>query len=134
MMDFRWLAGFFDGEGCVYLQSMTRVNRRLPRYCLQISITQNDRFILEEIQKEFGGQVYLHKGRRCYRWRITGMASLPFLQAVCPYVRIKKDQVDLAIEFVASMRKANLGPVSMGDEVNERRFFIHNRLKELKHG
>jgi len=130
-MDLRWLAGFFDGEGCVYLQCD---RRKLAVFGLQITITQNDEPILKEVQSEFGGTVYLHKGRRCYRWRITSAPALSFLKAIQPYVRIKKEQVDLAIEFIGTLRERNsMGSTPMEDVILERRFEIHNRLKELKH-
>ena len=133
MLDRRWLAGFFDGEGCVYLQSMKRVNRQLPRYALSIHLTQNDKAILDEVQKEFGGTVYQHSGRKCYRWRVVSRNALDFLLAIYPYSILKRDQINLAIEIAKSIRTENIGNVSMGEEVNDRRLFIHNRLKELKH-
>ena len=130
-MDNQWLAGFFDGEGCIYLQCD---KRKLAVFGLQVSITQNDEPILKEIQSEFGGTVYRHSGRRCYRWRITSAPALSFLKAVQPYVRIKKEQVDLAIEFIKTLRKRNSsGSVPMEDFISDRRFEIHNRLKDLKH-
>jgi hypothetical protein len=133
MLDRRWLAGFFDGEGCVYLQSMKRVNRQLPRYSLSVFLTQNDKAILEEVQREFGGKVTQHSGRRCYRWRVVSRNVLDFLYAVYPHSILKRDQINLAIEFACSIRTTNIGNVSMGEETNKRRAFIHNRLKELKH-
>jgi len=129
-MDLRWLAGFFDGEGCVYLQCD---KRKRAVYGLQIMLTQNDESILREVQLEFGGTVYLHKGQRCYRWRITSAPALSFLNAIQPYVRIKKEQVDLAIEFIGTLRKENLGSIPVDGLISGRRFQIHNRLKELKH-
>lgn len=132
-MDKQWLAGFFDGEGCVYLQMRYRRDRIAPCFGLQVCITQNDKVILDEIQKEYGGTVYRHSGRRCYRWRDTGASTLRFFSDIQPYLKIKKSQVDLAIEFVNSIRKENLGSTPLDARASERRVEIHNRLKELKH-
>jgi hypothetical protein len=130
-MDKRWLAGFFDGEGCVHLQARFRKDRKAANYSLQVCITQNDKDILDEICREYGGQVYQHSGRVCYRWRICSLRSLRFLNDILPYVRIKKGQVELAIKFCKTIRQENLGSTSLGIEVNAQRVLIRNRLKEL---
>ena len=134
-MDYRWLAGFFDGEGCIYLQSMKRVNRQLPRYSLSVFLTQNDKAILDEVQKEFGGKVYKRTpGADATDWRVVSRNALGFFYKQFNHIRLsKKDQIDLAIEFAGSIRTENIGNVPMGEEMNSRRLFIHNRLKELKH-
>jgi hypothetical protein len=133
MLSKEWLAGFFDGEGCVYLQASFRRNRKLPRFSLQVCITQNDQNILEKIKSEYGGQVYKHSGKRCYRWRVVSVSALKFLEVMLPYVLIKKEQVVLAIQFAKTLRHENLGSIGMGPEVNSLRMGICNRLKELKH-
>lgn len=52
-MDLRWLAGFFDGEGCVLLAPQNGARYRYPR----LTITQKDRSILEAIHSKFGGHL-----------------------------------------------------------------------------
>lgn len=128
-MNIQWLAGFFDGEGCVHMRMDTR---KRAVYSLQVMLTQNDESILREVQREFGGTVYKHSGRRCWRWRITSAPSLVFLEAIQPYVRIKKEQVDLAIQFIKTIRKDNLGSTPMDDDICEQRVHINNRLRDLK--
>jgi hypothetical protein len=127
------MAGFFDGEGCIHLQMDTRQNRKAV-FSLQVCITQKTRKELDEIMSEFGGQVYQHSGG-CFRWRVTSLTALKFLEAVQPYCHIKKEQVDLAIQFANSLRRVNMGCIPQDDEVRQMRVGIYNRLKELKnHG
>lgn len=139
-MNFGWLAGFFDGEGCIHVQHnhAKRVDRNGVHirndYHLQISITQNDRWVLEEIQSVFGGQVYRHAGRRCHRWRVVSLTALPFLMAIQPYVKVKKEQVDLAIKFLETIRTKNLGPVKIEASTIAYRARLADAIKSAKIG
>jgi len=139
-MNLGWLAGFFDGEGCIYIQHNTarRVDRKgmhlRNSYQLQVTITQNDKEVLQEIQSVFRGQVYRHHGRRCYRWRACSLTALPFLIAIQPYVKIKKDQVDYAIKFLETIREHNLGSQRISDDIVAYRAKLANAIKLAKVG
>jgi hypothetical protein len=129
-MNNAWLAGYFDGEGCIHLQKDVRQNKRAV-YMLQVCITQKNPATLYLLEKEFGGQVYQH-AKGCYRWRVVSRAALHFLLAIEPYCIIKADQVRLAIEFAKTLRSDNLGSTPMDDETSLRRSEIYSRLRELK--
>lgn len=65
-MDIRYVAGFFDGEGSVYIgKTKPNSKTRSPRYTLQIMITNSDKAILEKIHEFFGvGCVVLTNAHR----------------------------------------------------------------------
>jgi hypothetical protein len=50
----QWLAGFFDGEGCVNIT----VAGKHRRCILRLYVVNTDYSLLQEIQKEYGGQLY----------------------------------------------------------------------------
>lgn len=57
-----WAAGFFDGEGCIYLTP--------DGYCVQITAFQNDPELLHRLQTILGaGEIY--KQRTGYSWMLS---------------------------------------------------------------
>lgn len=129
-----WLAGFFDGEGCIsgrsYFCPTKYVNK--PRVHLQISITQKDRKILEEIQKNYGGTIY-DKTKACSHIRWLGKNEMKtFLQTIAPFVICKKEQVLLALKFVETIREENLGSKGLSESVHAEREEIYQKLRVCK--
>lgn len=108
-----YAAGLFDGEGCVTI-SLTRpkmqTNRRLtPRYDLQTKISNTHRPILEWMHDNFGGVIITHyprsknrdasNWRQAWIWQIKCYPAQKVLELLLPYLKIKREQAILAIEF-----------------------------------
>ena len=95
-----WLAGFFDGEGCVVI-SMQRERRgkSSDSLHLNLNITNTDLGVLESIQEIYLGRIRKFKKyanrRQCYSWTVTGNDSAVFAQAILPYSRTKRQQLEL---------------------------------------
>lgn len=88
-----WIAGFYEGEGCVSLTPNLR-----PR----ISIVQKDQEPLEWIQSRFGGRIYLTGRTRTPTLVISRRALVKdFLETILPYMRLEKRiaKAELAIEL-----------------------------------
>lgn len=129
-----WLAGFFDGEGCISGRTYFCPTKYVkhPRVHIQISITQKDRTILEAIQKKYGGRIY-DKQRGCSHIRWLGKDEMKsFLQKISPYVLCKKEQVILALKFIETIREENLGCKRLSEEIHAERQEIYDNLKLLK--
>lgn len=135
-MNDAWLAGFFDGEGCITTQSVKIKGKydNFPRVNMQIIITQKDRTVLDEIQKEFGGKVYSKgDGSKCSNLKIVGKQKMKtFLLSIYPYSKCKKEQIELALKFIETIREENLGCVAMPRVVHDLRDNIHWELRRLK--
>jgi hypothetical protein len=99
-----YLAGFFDGEGCV----MTR--RGSGGYWeLRLSVGQIDPAPLYLLQGRFGGGIYRKSkgllGRQVWAWVITGDKAAKALEALAPHLIVKRDQALLALEFWSADRE-----------------------------
>jgi hypothetical protein len=101
-MNIAWLAGFFDGEGHVSIVART-LNQPTRRAVVRVGIAQNQRAILEEIAREYGGWVREKtpgplSPRPCYEWG-SGAQSVVhrFLTDVRPFLRIKGEKADEAL-------------------------------------
>ena len=90
-----YLAGLFDGEGCVRLSRGGKNRRYHQLYC---RICNTNPEPLKLCQKLFGGSVLPHgkKMRQNHRiswhWYISSRKAESFLKAIQPYVIIKKDE------------------------------------------
>lgn len=112
-----YLAGFFDGEGSVTIHENCKQSPRgkVPNHTLQASIGNTDSRVLRWIQSVFGGAFCLRKTRPdkpqwrpVAQWTIRAASALPFLVAIRPFLRMKGDQVDIAIAYQKT--KAMRGP------------------------
>jgi len=108
--DYAYLAGLFDGEGCIYLYHTTK-----EYLALEVRLGVVQKYIAQYYQLAFGGSIhtenYLHKD--CYRrrpmwyWQAPSLIAERFLKSVYPYLIIKKPQAEVALKFQAA--KGNKG-------------------------
>lgn len=90
-----YLAGFFDGEGCISILKTTKKNWN-PSYFLQAQIGQKYGSILDWIKENFGGNVYK---KRDQTWIVTNFKAYEFIKLIEPYLKYKNPQAKLAIKF-----------------------------------
>ena len=126
-MDTRWLAGFFDGDGCVFIGPD---HTGYPR--LRIHIVQKELSILEEIAERYGGtlnttnvaktvwQLSLHKKKESYE----------FVMDILPHSRIKTKQLWCA---KALLERPNMQGSKLSDKERALRKRIMIACKNLKH-
>jgi hypothetical protein len=98
-LDAAWLAGFFDGEGCVGIYPRGE-RERASGSRMRVTVTQRPRRVLDLIAAEYGGHVY-ERSSGVHGWTIEGPSALPFLVAVQPHLRLKGPQVEIALAFQA---------------------------------
>ena len=124
-IDYAYIAGLLDGEGTVSITSQLD---------LRVCIRNTNRAVLDWIKSVIGeGNIYGDKRREkvCYSLELSSNKAAHFLKSVYPYLRIKKLQAKVALEF---QEKANRVPSStyylIGSE-KERRQIIYRQMKEL---
>lgn len=101
-------AGFFDGEGHVELSYIPYKRYLYGRYLFQVWIDQRTKDPSElfgEIISNFGGDTFEHKEYPgSYRWYASGLNGRRFLEAIVPFLRLKKRQAELGIELQKHMQ------------------------------
>lgn len=95
----QWTAGFFDGEGSLWVQKNKRGSS------LKVSISQADPFILKLIQCKYGGKITTWKsnvnGKDVSKWDLNnGFDCINFLKLIYPYLIVKKIQCEFAFIFM----------------------------------
>ena len=120
-----YLAGLFDGEGCVVINHLK--NTSPSRFVLHVQITNIHLPVLLELKRIFGGQVanYQYKTRiNIYTWVVRAQMAIRFLEKVYPYSVIKKEQIRLGIDFQKDLHNRKL--------VRNEAFKSRRKLQELK--
>lgn len=104
-----YLAGFFDGEGCIHIADFVypyaKPDRLQQVYRLDIHITQTDLRAAKWLLQNFGGVYYTRQGSgnwsTAYRWVPKGKKNKEeLLLGILPYLIIKREQALVALEFL----------------------------------
>jgi hypothetical protein len=95
----QYIAGFFDGEGSIYLSKDAS-----GYYRLNACITNACREILEIIQKMYGGYIRIKSPssmgkKRVYELILTNKLAEVFLKDILPYLVIKKEIAEKALQY-----------------------------------
>lgn len=94
-----YIAGFFDGEGCVRLKQS---NQNEDSYYVIAHLTNSYKPVLEEVQELFGGVIRKQErtpNKTIYNWCVSSSEAVDFLRTVVPFLKEKKPQAEYAIDF-----------------------------------
>lgn len=108
-----------DCEGCICLSRGKNYNRRSEEYHNyngKIIVGNTNRVLIDWLYETFGGlrqvrlQSHSSKFKDCYLWTLYGKAAIAgFLQTIRPYLKMKTEQADLMLEFIALGNVSNPG-------------------------
>jgi len=99
-VDDRYVAGLFDGEGCIQIgQTGT----------LLITLGNTNYLVLNKLQGEYGGFISKLPKRvprhlDCWVWSIHSKKSIQFLERISSHLIIKKRQVELGLHYILNKR------------------------------
>ncbi len=103
--DLAYFAGFIDGEGYIGISRMAQRKAVSPQWRVQVSASNTDPRVISQLKECFGGHFNLcHKrkfgnDRPVFQWCVISKQASIFLQAIRPYLKMKRDQADIAISF-----------------------------------
>ena len=104
-LNLAYAAGLFDGEGSIFIGKVkTNRNKSGLLFRLHIEMCNTNEPIVKWMQLYFGGSVYeryadTNTRRTLWSWQLRGTKALEFLKIISPYLRVKKPQAELAMEF-----------------------------------
>lgn len=130
-----YLAGFFDGEGCIYINKFwdKRLNRH--EYALSIEVGNTNPVPLRMFQEIFGGdfrpRIKKQKHwKQAWAWRVKSEMAEIFLESLLPYLVLKEEEAILALEYRRTCVK-NCGQRRTEEEIEQReKHYVE--LKALK--
>ena len=105
-----YLAGIVDGEGTISVRFYPKRNER----SIAIQVGNTSSKLLNYLYDTFGGTIdrgYKTKGNKLFRlWKVAGsIICKRFLIGLKPYLVIKEDQAETALEFIKSFRHVTNG-------------------------
>ena len=112
--DWAYLAGIVDGEGCI-----TYRRNGKGRYYTRVTISQKRTQLLDWIVERFGGAYSKTT------WTCGSRHSEWILTEILPYLVVKKDQAEVALELCRRGVKGNRMPLNRQKQ-------LADQLKELK--
>jgi hypothetical protein len=139
-----YTAGLFDGEGSIVIGCARppRAGGRVGiRYWLQVGVTNTDRELVEWLLSTYGGHISdnSHANGRagwqpCWAWRVMSRQARIFLLDIQPYLRVKKAQAGLGIEFQEVLMRHGPSRAGYGQDAIAVRESYRQRLRELTFG
>ncbi len=132
-----YLAGLFDGEGCVGILFKKNKGNKAACFKLQCSVTSTDKSILEWAKETTGlGCLYerkkIPKRRVTYQWLFCGFGAEQILRVLLPHSRIKREQIELALEFRTLMQRRPFEKIAQQNW--SRMGNIRNNISQLNGG
>lgn len=105
--DLAYTAGIIDGEGCIHIRKQwDKRYKGCYKYTMMVSLASTDEWLPRWLQLAWGGSVRLNdrskdnpKWKSAYQWQVASRIALLFLEAISPYLIIKKPQAEIAISF-----------------------------------
>lgn len=107
-IELAYMAGFFDGEGCILIEKQKNKIKKRPYYHVSIQMAQAEKGkeIPMWFQANFGGHL-IHSRRSLknpnlcdiWQWRATCQNAMRCLEIIYPYLILKKPQIDLAFKL-----------------------------------
>ena len=107
--DLAYFAGLFDGEGCISIVKSHQPTKHY-HYILCLRISSIDEWLMRLWQSNFGGS--LRKSipstpcvtsgatrKPVWIWQGWARTAVPVLEALLPYLRLKRPQAEIALKF-----------------------------------
>ena len=130
-----YLAGIFDGEGCVGYYKR-RGNRSKYSYIALVAISQTDFRPIHWLQEKIQfGTVVTKAGKKHfeYQWSTNKKSNVyEFLDAIIPYLILKKEQAETLLAHLTAEGLVPFAKGSVTSEIVERRENIYTALRQMK--
>lgn len=104
-----WMAGFFDGEGCITFTKRYHTNKAGVEKCyrgLIVSVSQVELEPIKIFSDYFTGGYRYHwlnkNNRKQHEFRASGKNAIGLLKILLPYLVVKKSQAELALSYKTS--------------------------------
>ena len=101
-----YLAGLFDGEGCIFIGKRSLVRLTVPQYHLSASINMVHRPLIDALAEQLDCYVIIHrkdlknpKHRAAYEIIMGSNRARDFLLSIFDELVVKKEEARLAIMF-----------------------------------
>lgn len=103
MLDIRYLAGLFDGEGCVHIAVQNRPDLKMPSYSIRAIVCMTHKELIVKIAEQFNvGWCKIRKPegtKDAFQVQICGPKAAAFFREIYPYLIVKREVVEVALKL-----------------------------------
>ena len=137
-LDWAYLAGIIDGEGCIRIDMMKDVrNRRTLRHILSIWMGNTDPRIVSWCYEVFGGSIHYRPSRNpkhkpAWVWEAHYIQCEEILKRCLTYFKLKREQAEVGLAFRETLRMVTQPKMGIPPEITALRESYRLRLVELK--
>lgn len=126
--DLAYIAGLFDGEGCISIDGELK---------LRVCIMNTNSDIIYWVKEIFGGHTYLKPKNQAqnkdnYEWKVTGNKAVKVIRTLFPYLRIKKEEAIIALRFGKTLKPLGQQYRPIPPHIRLERIWLRNSLKLLR--
>jgi hypothetical protein len=136
-----YLAGLLDGEGYVSIWEVKKGQKKKwlhtheTYYHPVIKIVMTDEPIIRWLKDSFGGTLEVRRlgekninWKTSYGWMLRKAQVVEFLRHVSPYLRVKKQQAEIILEF---SKLKSLPFIPMSEEAHEKKYQLYKQIRIL---
>ena len=127
--DIAYTAGLVDGEGSIII-AKSYSTKYGNCYRITTTIANNNLVILEWVNDKFGG--HIHKSNSCYMWQLNGKKCHKFLTSLTPYLKIKSEQAELALQYISTIK--HTGCKKLSKTIVKQREKLRRKMQKLNGG
>ena len=131
-----YLAGFFDGEGCVQIVAPHRTSL----FLLQLSVNNTRREVLSIFRKRWGGSIVGPHNRGlnhkpAFTWKVDARHAEKVLRDLFPFLILKRRQAEVGLKFRELFQSDNILPRGNADpkKFYKKRFRIMKKRERMYH-
>ncbi len=106
--DLTYSAGLFDGEGYITIGEARKARGGGFNLKAGVNLTR-DVGALEGLHHLFGGSYKPRENAKYKAWFVCGAKAASFLKSMLPYLKIKKEEAQLALEFYSRYKLLSQG-------------------------
>jgi hypothetical protein len=130
--DWAYIAGLFDGEGCVSAATYCKNSRQYIVACIHITNTHLP--VLRKVRRLLGGRIRKKNGsgqntrRQAWTWYVGYREAIPILYRLLPFLVIKRSEALLFIRLFSR----GAGYNRFQPDNHARRVGLVQRIRALK--
>jgi hypothetical protein len=134
-IDCAYLAGLFDGEGCITISWLPK--RRKRHIDIKATIANTDEELIISLMSLGGSRFenFSVKARlTCYTWRLIGAACYPFIKSILPYSIVKREPLEIGLRMSERfcVNPCKGGGYGLGDSEFNLRFSIYKEFRAFR--
>lgn len=146
MLKDQYVAGLFDGEGCVRIQRWAKPNSTHIRYQVRCSLGMTHKDVIKRLAKTYGGSLHVNdhskrnkNHRPQFSWVAGSRVGVDFLKRILPFLIVKREEVKLALKLQQSIDEHDYRSGARYKDVKSRKKELDKREKlfqkitKLKH-